>query len=233
MSTVDQRHGVFEMPYLIVSRAHMKKVTENREVQKALLEPLPARGVRVLAFWENGFRHITNNVRPIVRPEDLKGIKLRVPGGVWRVKMFQTYGANPSPMPFAEVYSALQSGVMDAQENPFSQIASAKFQEVQKFLSLTGHVYTPAYLLVSEDFWKKLPKDVQDTITKIALAAGDFARSEGERLDRELQGKLAPPMAVNEPDKDAFIKASAVVYEEFGKQVPGGAELVKLIQSLR
>lgn len=233
MSTVDQRHGVFEMPYLIVSRAHMKKVTENAEVRKALLDPLPARGVRVLAFWENGFRHITNNVRPIVKPDDLKGIKLRVPGGVWRVKMFQAYGANPSPMPFSEVYSALQSGVMDAQENPFSQIASAKFQEVQKFLSLTGHVYTPAYLLVSEDFWKKLPKDVQDTITKHALAAGDFARAEGERLDKELQGKLAPPMQSNDPDKDAFIKASAGVYQEFGKQVPGGTELVKLIQSLR
>jgi tripartite ATP-independent transporter DctP family solute receptor len=233
MSTVDQRHGVFEMPYLIVSRTHMKKVTESREVQKALLEPLPARGVRVLAFWENGFRHITNNVRPIVRPEDLKGIKLRVPGGVWRVKMFQAYGANPSPMPFSEVYSALQQGVMDAQENPFSQIASAKFQEVQKFLSLTGHVYTPAYLLVSEDFWKKLPQDVQDALTKHALAAGDFARSEGERLDKELMSKLVPPMSSNEPDKDAFIKASASVYQEFGKQVPGGAELVKLIQSLR
>jgi len=170
MSTVDQRHGVFEMPYLIVSRAHMKKVTESAEVKKVLVDPLPARGVRVLAFWENGFRHITNNVRPIVRPEDLKGIKLRVPGGVWRVKMFQAYGANPSPMPFAEVYSALQSGVMDAQENPFSQIASAKFQEVQKFLSLTGHVYTPAYLVISEDVWKKLPQDVQGTISKIAAA---------------------------------------------------------------
>jgi tripartite ATP-independent transporter DctP family solute receptor len=233
MSTVDQRHGVFEMPYLIVSRAHMKKVTESAEVRKALLDPLPARGVRVLAFWENGFRHITNNVRPIVKPEDLKGIKLRVPGGVWRVKMFQAYGANPSPMPFSEVYSALQQGVMDAQENPFSQIASAKFQEVQKYLSLTGHVYTPAYLLVSEDFWKKLPQDAQDAITKYALAAGDFARSEGERLDKELMSKLAPPMSSNEPDKDAFIKASAGVYQEFGKQVPGGAELVKLIQSLR
>jgi tripartite ATP-independent transporter DctP family solute receptor len=183
--------------------------------------------------WENGFRHITNNVRPIVRPEDLKGIKLRVPGGVWRVKMFQAYGANPSPMPFSEVYSALQSGVMDAQENPFSQIFSARFQEVQKFLSLTGHVYTPAFLIVSEDFWKKLPKDVQDTISKIAWATGDFARSEGERLDRELQSKLAPPMKSNEPDKEAFIKASAGVYEEFGKQVSGGAELVKTIQALR
>jgi TRAP-type C4-dicarboxylate transport system substrate-binding protein len=206
MSTVDQKFGVFEMPYLIVSRAHMKKAAENPEVQKALFDALPARGVRVLGVWENGFRH---------------------------VKMFQTYGANPSPMPFAEVYSALQQGVMDGQENPFSQIASAKFQEVQKFLSLTGHVYTPAYLIVSEDFWKKLPKDVQDTLLKVAAATGDFARSEGDRLDRELQGKLAPPMQSNEPDKEAFIKASAAVYQEFGAKVPGGGDLVKLIQSLR
>jgi len=233
MSTVDPRYGVFEMPYLIVNRAHMKRVSENREVQKALFDVLPARGIRLLGVWENGFRHITNNSRPIVRPEDLKGIKLRVPGGVWRVKMFQAYGANPSPMPFAEVYSALQSGVMDAQENPFPQIFSARFQEVQKFLSLTGHVYTPAYLIVNEDFWRKLPKDVQETIAKIAWATGDFARSEGERLDRELMAKLAPPMKVNEADKEAFIKASGAVYEEFGKQVPGGAELVKIIQSLR
>jgi tripartite ATP-independent transporter DctP family solute receptor len=233
MSTVEQRYGVFEMPYIIVNRAHMKKVAENREIQKALFDVLPARGIRLLGVWENGFRHITNNVRPIVRPEDLKGIKLRVPGGVWRVKMFQAYGANPSPMPFAEVYSALQAGVMDAQENPFPQIWSAKFHEVQKFLSLTGHVYTPAYIIVNEDFWQKLPKDVQQTIARIAWATGDFARSEGERLDRELQEKLAPPMKLNEADKEAFIKASGAVYDEFGKQVAGGAELVRIIQSLR
>jgi tripartite ATP-independent transporter DctP family solute receptor len=233
MSTVDARFGVFEMPYLIVSRAHIKKVAENKQVQDQLFGGLPAKGIRVLGVWENGFRHITNNVRPIVKPEDLKGIKLRVPGGVWRVKMFKDYGANPSPMPLAEVYSALQSGVMDAQENPFPQIASAKFYEVQKFLSLSGHVYTPAYLAVGEESWAKLSKDVQDTLSKIAWDMGDFARSEGERLDKELMGKLAPPMKANEVDKEAFIKGSGTIYEEFGKDVPGGTELIKLIQSLR
>ncbi|MBI4842357.1 MAG: TRAP transporter substrate-binding protein [candidate division NC10 bacterium] len=233
MSTVDQRYGVFEMPYIIVNRAHMKRVTENAQVQKALFEGLPAKGIRLLGVWENGFRHITNNVRPIVKPDDLKGIKLRVPGGIWRVKMFKAYGANPSPMPFAEVYSALQSGVIDAQENPFPQIWSAKFHEVQKYLSLTGHVYSPAYLVVGEEFWQKLPKDVQATIAKISWEMGDFARSEGERLDKELMAKLAPPMKANEVDKEAFIKASAVIYEEFGAQVAGATELIKLFQSLR
>jgi len=233
MSTTEEKFGVFEMPYIIVSRAHMKKVTEAPQVQKLLFQGLPSKGIRVLGVWENGFRHITNNVRPIVKPDDLKGIKLRVPGGVWRVKMFKEYGANPSPMPLAEVYSALQSGVMDAQENPFAQIASAKFQEVQKFLSLSGHVYTPAYLVVGEEIWTKLPKDVQNTLSKIAWEMGDFARAEGERLDKELMSKLAPPMKANEVDKDAFIKGSTTIYEEFGKEVQGGTELIKLIQSLR
>ncbi|MGH7828567.1 MAG: TRAP transporter substrate-binding protein [Candidatus Binatia bacterium] len=233
MSTAEHKFGVFEMPYIIVSRAHMKKVAESKQVQKSLLEGLPAKGIRVLGVWENGFRHITNNSRPIVRPDDLKGIKLRVPGGVWRVKMFKAYGANPSPMPFAEVYSALQSGVMDGQENPFPQIASAKFQEVQKFLSLSGHVYTPAYLVAGEEFWAKLPKDVQDTLSKIGREMGDFVRSEGERLEKELMSKLAPPMKANEVDKEAFIKASAAIYEDFGKEIAGGAELIKVIQSLR
>ena len=233
MSTVEPKYGVFEMPYIIVSRAHMKRVSESAQVKDALLSSLPAKGMRILAFWENGFRHVTNNVRPIVKPEDLKGLKLRVPGGVWRVKMFKSYGANPAPMPFAEVYSALQSGVMDAQENPFPQIWSAKFQEVQKFLSLTGHVYTPAYPMVSEASWQKLPTDVRTTMERIAVEMGDVARREGERLDKELQDKIAQTAKINEVDKEAFIKASATVYEEFGKEVPEGAALVKLIQSLR
>ena len=237
MSTVEQRFGAFEMPYLIVSRAHMKKVAENPEVTKALFDGLPKQGIRVVGVWENGFRHITNNVRPITKPDDLKGIKLRVPGGVWRVKMFKSYGANPSPMAFAEVYSALQSGVMDGQENPMAQIWSAKFQEVQKYLSLTGHVYTPSYVVVSESFWQKLPAEQREVIGKITMEMGDVARATGERLDRELVEKMTSGSAikVNEVDKDAFIKASAPIYQEFAQdpKVPGGGELVKLIQSLR
>lgn len=234
MSTVEPKFGIFEMPYIIVNRAHMKRVAGDARVKGALFEPIPPKGMRVLAYWENGFRHVTNNVRPIVKPEDLKGIKLRIPGGVWRGKMFRAYGASPSPMPLAEVYSALQSGVMDGQENPFPQIAGAKFHEVQKHLSLTGHVYTPAYPVISEAFWEKLPKDVQQTLEKIAVEVGDFARSEGERLDKELVATLTSgQMKMNEVDKDAFIKASAAIYDDFAKDVTGGGDLIKLIQALR
>jgi tripartite ATP-independent transporter DctP family solute receptor len=235
MSTVDQKFGVFEMPYIIVSRAHMKRVTESAEVKKALFDSLPKQGIRVIAVWENGFRHLTNNIRPVAKPEDLKGIKLRVPSGIWRVKMFKAYAANPSPMAYAEVYSALQSGVMDGQENPLAQIWSGKFHEVQKYISLTGHVYSPSYIVVNESFWQRLPADQRQVIEQLALEVGDFCRATGERLDRELLEKMiaSGTAKVNDADKEAFIRASAAVYEEFGKEVPGGTELVKLFQSLR
>ncbi len=233
MSTVDPRFGVFEMPYLFKDRAHAKRAFEDAKIRSLLLDPLPQKGLRVLGVWENGFRVITNNVRPVSKPEDLKGIKLRVPSGVWRVKMFKAYGANPTPLAYGEVFAALQAGVMDGQENPFAQIYGGKFYEVQKYLSLTDHVYTPAYLVVSEKYWKTLPADVQEVLSKIAVEVGDFSRSEGARLDKEILEKIAPKLKVNAVDKDAFVKASASVYDDFGKEVPGGKELVDRILELR
>ena len=145
MSSVSDVFGVFEMPYIIKDRDHM------RRVQGAMMDKFQGaandNGYHIVGLAENGFRHITNNIRPINKPEDLQGIKLRTPNGAWRVKMFQQYGANPTPMSFSDVFTALQTGVIDGQENPYAQIASAKFQEVQKYLSITGHVYTPAYVL--------------------------------------------------------------------------------------
>ena len=147
MSSEVDLFGIFEMPYIVKDRAHMGRI--EKEIFWTKLEPAAEKkGLKVLAVWENGIRHITNSKRPIKVPADLKGIKLRVPEGVWRVKMFQAYGANPSPMKFSELFTALQTGVMDGEENPFTQIYSAKLQEVQKYLSLSGHVYTPAYLTV-------------------------------------------------------------------------------------
>jgi tripartite ATP-independent transporter DctP family solute receptor len=233
MSTVDPRFGVFEMPYLFADRAHVKRVFEDPKIKAQLMDPLQQRGLRVLGAWENGFRVITNNVRPVSKPEDLKGIKLRVPSGVWRVKMFRAYGANPSPLAYGEVFAALQSGVMDGQENPFAQIYGGKFHEVQKFLSLSDHVYSPAFAVISEKFWKTLPADVQQTLARIGAEVGDFARAEGARLDKEIIVKMQGNLKVNEVDKDAFVKASASVYEDFGKEVPGGKQLVDEILALR
>jgi tripartite ATP-independent transporter DctP family solute receptor len=185
------------------------------------------KGLKVLAVWENGYRHITNSKRPINKPADLQGIKLRVPEGKWRVKMFQAYGANPSPMKLSEVFTALQTGVMDGQENPFTQIYSQKFQEVQKYLSLTGHVYTPAYLTVGTKKWETLPPDVRKILEDTARETQAFVYATAEKDDNELLGKLkAAGMQVNTADKDAFIAASKGIYEEYSKEVPGSKEII-------
>jgi tripartite ATP-independent transporter DctP family solute receptor len=227
MSSEVDLFGLFEMPYLVKNRDHMHRI-EKEVFWPSLAPAAEKKGYKIIAVWENGFRHITNNVRPIKTPEDLKGIKLRTPAGKWRVKMFQAYGANPSPMKFSEVFVALQTGVMDGQENPLTQIYSAKFQEVQKYLSLSGHVYTPSYVVASPKKFAKLPADVQKILEDTAKENQKFVYATAEQQDKELLDKIkASGIQVNEVDKDAFIKASKPIYEEFGKEVKGADELIK------
>jgi TRAP-type transport system periplasmic protein len=226
MSSESDLFGIFEMPYLVKDRKHMSAI--EKEVFWPRLAPeTEKKGLKVLAVWENGYRHITNSKRPIKVPGDLQGIKLRVPEGKWRVKMFQTYGANPSPMKFSEVFTALQTGVMDGQENPFSQIYSAKFHEVQKFLSLTGHVYTPAYVTAGSKKWASLPADVRKVLEDTAKELQSFVYATAEKDENDLLAKMrAGGTQVNDADKAAFVAASKAVYEEFGKEVKGSKELI-------
>ena len=233
MSSEVDLFGIFEMPYIVKDRAHMGRI--EKEIFWPKLEPAAEKkGLKVLAVWENGIRHITNSKRPIKVPADLKGIKLRVPEGVWRVKMFQAYGANPSPMKFSELFTALQTGVMDGQENPFTQIYSAKLQEVQKYLSLSGHVYTPAYLTVGTTHWNTLPADVRKVLEDTAKETQAFVYETAAKDDTALLDKLKQAgMQVNEVDKEAFVAASKPIYEEFGKEVPGARELIDRATALR
>lgn len=225
MTTVAPEFGLFEMPYLVKDRDHAARIRDA--IIKPVLVPIAKdKGYNIIAVWENGIRHITNSKHPIVKPEDLKGIKLRVPQGVWRVRMFQAYGATPSPMALSEVFVALQTGVMDGQENPLAQIYPSRFQEVQKYLSLSGHVYTPAYLTAGRS-WSRLPEDVRKTLEETAVEMEPVVLKTAAQLDDELLGKLKDAgMEVNEVDKDAFIEASKPVYTEFAKEVEGGQKLI-------
>ena len=226
MSSDVEAFGMFEMPYLVKNREHMKKI-EAEVVWPSLAPMAEAKGYKLLAVWENGFRHITTNAKPIVKPADLAGMKLRVPQGKWRVKMFQAYGANPSPMALSEVFVALQTGVMDGQENPLTQIYSSKFQEVQKFLSMTGHVYTPAYLATGRTKFASLPADVQAALSAAAKETQAYVYQQAAKLDNDLLDKIkAAGVKVNDADKDAFIAASKAVYADFAKEVPEGGKLV-------
>lgn len=231
MSSVSDEFGVFEMPYIIKDREHMKRV--QAELGDTFQKAADAKGYKILGYFENGFRHITNNARPIVKPEDLAGVKLRTPKGAWRVKMFKLYGANPTPMAFSEVFTALQTKVIDGQENPYAQIASAKFQEVQKYLSITGHVYTPAYVMVSKKHFGKLPEDVQAGLQKCATDTQDFVYKTAARLETELLDVIkSAGVEVNNADNAAFIKASKPIYDEFASTVDGGAKLIETVQGL-
>ncbi len=227
MSSVVDEFGLFEMPYLVQDREHLRRI-ESEIFWEKLAPATQAKGYKVLAVWENGFRHITNSTRPIVVPDDLKGIKLRTPKGRWRVKMFQSYGANPTPMPLSEVFIALQTGVMDGEENPLTQIHSQKFQEVQTYLSLTRHVYSPAFLTVSARKWNNLPEPIRSILETTAKETQEYVYAAAKKIDEELLAELrAGGIEVNEADQQAFRAASRAIYQEFGEAVPGGRQMVE------
>lgn len=231
MSSVDDAFGIFEMPYIIKDRDHMRRV--QGELMETFQSAANANGYHIVGLAENGFRNITNNVRPINVPSDLDGIKLRTPNGVWRLKMFQEYGANPTPMAFSDVFTALQTGVIDGQENPYAQIASAKFQEVQKYLSVTGHVYTPAYILMSKKAFDGMDAEMQTGLIDCANQTQDFTYEKAAELETSLLKVIEDAgVAVNTADKQAFIDASASIYEQFGAEVDGGAEMIETVLGL-
>ena len=226
MSSIAGEFGVFDMPFLIKDRAHVKKI-EQEMLASDLAPAAEKQGYEVLAMWENGVRHITNNERPINTPADLKGLKIRTPKSTWRVKMFSEWGANPTPMSFSEVFVALQTGVIDGQENPYTNIWSAKFAEVQKYLSVTGHVYSPAYLTVGKAAFAKLDPALQQVLRETAVEMADWARAKGGDADGDLKDKLAAAgMTVNVADRQAFVDASAPIYKLFAAEVEGGKALI-------
>lgn len=224
--------GAFDLPYLFKDRAAVAKVA-NGQIWADLQKKLPSMGYVGLAMTENGYRQITNNKRPIVKPEDLKGIKLRIPSGDIRLLTFKTYGSNPVPLDFTELFSALQQGVVDGQENPLSTIQSSRFNEVQKYLSLSNHVYTPGYLIASKIWWDKVPPENQKIILEAAKEAGDKSRAYGEAADKKVVDELkAKGMQVNEVDFAAFMAASKPVYDK-AKELIGADFINNLLQAVK
>ncbi len=218
---------VVDLPFLFRDREHAYKVLDG-PIGKDILNAFTAKGIKGLAFWENGFRHITNNVRPIEKPEDLKGIKIRTMENKIHLAAFRAFGASPTPMAWGEVYTALQQKTIDAQENPIAIIYTAKIYEVQKYLALTGHFYSPSPILMSEKAFKSLPEDVQKVMTDTAVECATFERN----LLRDDEAKQiaelkAKGMQVTTPNKKPFQDAAASVYKEFEGQF--GKEMIDRI----
>ena len=218
---------VVDLPFLFRDKEHAYKVLDG-PIGRGLLDAFSEKGIKGLALWENGFRNITNNVRPIEKPEDLKGIKIRTMENKIHLASFKAWGASPTPMAWGEVYTALQQKTIDAQENPIAIIYTAKIYEVQKYLALTGHFYSPSPILMSDKAFKSLPPDIQkvmlDTAVECATFERNLLRDDEARQIAELKAK---GMQVTTPNKKPFQDAAASVYKEFEGQF--GKEMIDRI----
>jgi TRAP-type transport system periplasmic protein len=230
LHSVEPLFGLFDLPFLIEDRVQVERFASGPLGEK-LKETLAGHDLVLLALWENGFRMITNNVRPVTRPEDLRGIRLRTPQDPGRMKMFAAFGASPTSMSFGELFSALKQGVIDGQENPLSQIVPGRFYEVQRYLSLSRHVYSPAYPVMSRVYFEGLDEDLRLAILESAAEVGRFHRELGEKEDERYRKLLEERMEVTEIDRAAFAAAAEPLYREFEEKF--GSEIVETVRSYR
>jgi len=227
----DPRMFVVDLPFLFRDREHAYKVLDG-PIGRELLDAFSAKGIKGLAFWENGFRQITNSVRPIEKPEDLKGIKIRTMENKVHLSAFRAFGASPTPMAWSEVYTALQQKTIDAQENPIAIIYFQKISEVQKYLALTGHFYSPTPLLMSLKAFNNLPKNIQKIMLDTAMECATFERNLlRDNEAKQLAEIKAKGMQVTLPNKKPFQDAVAPVYKEFESQF--GKETIGRIMATR
>ena len=182
--------GVLGLPFSFASEKEADAVLDGPFGRK-LLARLPDRGLVGLAFWENGFRNVTNNKRPIVRAEDIAGLKVRTMQNSLYIDMFGGQGANAVPMSVTELFTALESHAVDAQENPYTVVHAQKFYDVQKYLSTTGHAYDALALIASKKFWDRLSAADRQAIQAAAAEATVYERTTSRALNARLRAELA------------------------------------------
>lgn len=227
-----QRFALFDLPYLFTDREQVYKALDGEIGEKLNRSLVEESGLRVLGSGELGFRQITNRVRPIRTPEDLKGLKIRVPSNDIRIAALEAFGANPSSLDFSELYSALQQGVVDGQENPLSAILGASFAEVQKYLTIANYIYTPTYVLVNEAWWQTLSPEVRSGLEEAADEAVRWSREQGRQADeRAVEQLRRAGMAVNTADQASFLAPSKEIWAKFEDVV--GADLIDAAIALR
>jgi TRAP-type transport system periplasmic protein len=223
---------MFDIPFLFRDKAHARAVLDG-QIGQDMLTQFDSKGFKALAWAENGFRHMTNSKRPVNTPDDLKGLKLRTMENPVHVAAYKGFGIITTPMAFPEVFTALQQGTVDGQENPLPVIMSAKFDQVQKHLSLTGHVYSPCIFLMNKGSFDKLSAaDKQHFLD----AAKEGARANRARVDEDdakgvVELRAKGMQVVENVDKSKFINQLAPVYAEFDKQF--GKANIERIRAVR
>jgi tripartite ATP-independent transporter DctP family solute receptor len=213
--------GILDLPFIFRDKEHAREVMAG-PVADSLAELLEASNFKVLSWPENGFRHVTNGVKPIETPEDLSGIKLRTMEVRSHQQAFQKMGADPTPMSWGEVFTSLQQGVIDGQENPITIIYQSKLFEVQKYLTLTGHVYSPTALMLGKDIFDGMPADYQQIVLDAAQTAKEANYEFIDNVETENIQLLKDEgmEIIEEVDKEAFMQAVQPVVDEHKSQFP-------------
>ncbi len=211
--------AIFDIPFLFRDYAQARAVLDG-PIGQEMLTKFEPKGIEALAWGENGFRNMTNNRHPIRTPEDLKGLKMRTMENPIHIEAYRALGILPTPMAFTEVFTALQQGTVDGQENPLSVIMSAKLYQVQKYLTLTGHVYSPALILMSKAKWDDLSAADRQAFHEAAIEAVKVNRA---RIDEDEKNAVAELRAhgmqvVEHVDKAAFQAALAPTFADFGRK---------------
>ncbi|MCR5869145.1 MAG: TRAP transporter substrate-binding protein [Aquincola tertiaricarbonis] len=195
---ITKEMALWDTPFLFNNVKEADAVLDG-PIGRKVMDKLEDKGLVGLVYWENGFRNLTNSKRPIAKMEDLGGVKLRVMQNNVYLDSFKLLGANAVPLPFSELFSALETNTVDGQENPYNTILSSKFYEVQKYLSITNHVYSPWIVLVSKKWWDGLSKDEQKVLRDAAAASRDFERKDTrEEAAKALADLKAKGMQINE-----------------------------------
>jgi tripartite ATP-independent transporter DctP family solute receptor len=174
---ITKEMALWDTPFLVNNAAEADAVLDG-PVGKKVIDKLPEKGLVGLVYWENGFRNLTNNTRPIAKADDLQGVKLRVMQNPVYLESFKILGANPVPLPFSELFSALETKAVDGQENPYNTILSSKFYEVQKYVTASNHVYSPWIVMASKKWWDTLSKDEQKVLMDAAVKSRAFERKD-------------------------------------------------------
>ncbi|HYG43356.1 MAG TPA: TRAP transporter substrate-binding protein [Bordetella sp.] len=231
LATMVKEFGVFDLPFLFNSDREADAVLDG-QLGERLLKKLETKGLVGLVYWENGFRNLTNSKHPVVKAEDLEGIKLRVMQNQVALGVFNALGANAVPMPFSELFTALETRTVDGQENPVTTIQSSKFYEVQPYLTMTRHVYTPWVVMASKKWWDTLSPDEQKLIRQAAAASRDFERKDSRADSKKSMDTLKEHgMKINvvSPEEIARMRQKVQpVVDKYTQEL--GPELVKELQ---
>jgi tripartite ATP-independent transporter DctP family solute receptor len=233
LTAIEDKFLALDLPYLFKSEEEAYRLLDG-ELGDTLNQSVLPKGVRILAIAENGFRNITNSRGPITTPEDVKGLKIRTMETPVHMDIFRALGANPTPMSFGELYTALQQGTVDAQENPVPIIYTSKFYEVQDYCTLDGHVYGTAVIMMNANLFDSLPEDLQQIVLDGAARYRDAQREMNQKMNDEMVSLLREEgMEVTEltpEQKQLFIDATIGVYDKYSDQI--GKDMMDLVKRL-